>query len=307
MLMKHTGITRRYPNEYHVFLTMHDRCECRNNHKYPLYGARGVKVCERWSGPEGFRHFLEDMGPRPEGKYPSGIAMYSIDRIDVNGDYCPENCRWATAKEQALNKRNTKRITIGNETKTIDEWSKASGIPAKLIQGRLYDGWDAKKAVFSPLQKKKHTELNKKAIEHGLSPINVQRRVQEYGWSEEDALSKPLLKFRSPEDEAFQVEYNGKKQSIKKWSEEIGIPYLTLKNRIMNLGWSAEEALTTPNWGKQPKYTYEGETLSLGAIAKKYGVPYRILWQRIHREGWTMEKALSYPISRSRKNCDSSP
>lgn len=82
-----------------TYLSMIDRCLYPDTPAYPYYGGRGIVVCDRWmqKDGEGFKNFVEDMGERPEGT--------SLDRIDVNGNYCPENCQWADPLEQSLNKR----------------------------------------------------------------------------------------------------------------------------------------------------------------------------------------------------------
>lgn len=92
------GFKSSHLSEYSIYRGMKNRCYNKNNRKFPDYGGRGIKVCEYWSGPLGFHHFYESMGKRPNG--------CSLDRVDVNGDYCPDNCRWANNSTQGTNKRN---------------------------------------------------------------------------------------------------------------------------------------------------------------------------------------------------------
>jgi len=135
------GVHGKQPPEYRAWSSMHTRCYNQKVKSYPHYGGRGIEVCSRWKAENGgYLNFLEDMGPRPSPKH-------SVDRIDVNGDYCPENCRWATAKEQANNKRCNRHITAFGETKTISEWSRVYGVGITTINHRINKGWTHEQAV----------------------------------------------------------------------------------------------------------------------------------------------------------------
>lgn len=117
--------------EYKSWIHMRERCQNPNSKYYSHYGGRGIKVCERWSGPNNFPNFLKDMGMKPQGKH-------SIDRIDVNGDYTPENCRWATDLQQA---RNT-RTNITFNGKCMKEWALENSLPYSAFAWRVKKhGW----------------------------------------------------------------------------------------------------------------------------------------------------------------------
>lgn len=146
---KHGYATRgKRPAIYTYFMNLKARCHIKSHKDYPRYGAVGVTVCDRWrfgeDGKTGFECFIDDMGYRPS-------KAHSIDRYpDQKGNYEPGNCRWATATEQANNRRSNRHITIRNETKTLAEWSRISGIGPKTIRYRLENGVAPEEAVFSP-------------------------------------------------------------------------------------------------------------------------------------------------------------
>jgi hypothetical protein len=131
---------------------MKGRCQNPNNHKYPIYGARGIKVCDRW---QKFENFLADMGERPSKKY-------SIDRIDNDGHYTPDNCRWADRYEQQNNTRRNRLITINGETKTMSQWGRQFGISPDTIWNRIVTlKWDDVKSVVTPIHRKHRNKLTK--------------------------------------------------------------------------------------------------------------------------------------------------
>lgn len=135
-----------YTSEWKTWREMKTRCYNQRSTSYPNYGGRGIRICERWL--ESFDNFFADMGQRPLGM--------SIDRRDTNGDYSPENCRWATVIEQANNKRNSVRVTIGGVTKNVHEWAAVSGIRATTLYQRVQAGW-AEHMLLSPLQKQRRS------------------------------------------------------------------------------------------------------------------------------------------------------
>lgn len=124
---------------YSVWLGMIARCTKPKNASYARYKAAGITVCERWRT---FDHFLADMGERPDGK--------TIERIDNNGIYEPSNCRWATMKEQANNRRTTVRLEYGGRTLLLSEWAKELGLKPDALSHRIRAGWSMERVMTEP-------------------------------------------------------------------------------------------------------------------------------------------------------------
>lgn len=132
---------------YRSWVAMRQRCNDKNCCHYPDYGERGITVCERWNS---FENFLVDMGPRPDGT--------TLDRFpDVNGNYEPGNCRWATSRQQSRNRRNSLYLTIDGEKKMMIDWAVQYGINHVTVFGRLKRGWSHEDAIKKPVNTNCHT------------------------------------------------------------------------------------------------------------------------------------------------------
>lgn len=140
---RHGGkVGGRAAPEYKSWAAAVQRCTNPNDASYPDYGGRGITICDRWR--DDFGAFLADMGPRPSPKH-------TIDRKDVNGNYEPGNCRWATPTEQARNQRQTVMLTLGAETRPLADWAERLGISAKLLHARRTWGWSDERALTTPV------------------------------------------------------------------------------------------------------------------------------------------------------------
>lgn len=125
---------------YHVWKHMRQRCQNPKCKDYPNYGGRGIAICQRWNS---FELFLQDMGPRPAGS--------TIERVDNEGGYCPENCIWQPREKQNQNKRSNRVLDHKGESHTLAEWGRITKIPARTIQRRLFLGWSVARALSEPI------------------------------------------------------------------------------------------------------------------------------------------------------------
>jgi hypothetical protein len=124
-----------------VWQNMRARCTNPNNPRYADYGGRGIHVCERWND---YANFLADMGRRPG-------RGYSIERIDNDGPYSPENCRWATNLEQRRNTRQTRTLTFNGKTQCLTDWAAETGISIDGLRARLKAGLSVEEALTRPV------------------------------------------------------------------------------------------------------------------------------------------------------------
>lgn len=131
------GMTRS--PEYRAWQSMKDRCYNEDCENFKNYGARGIVVWHTWM--KSFNNFYRDMGPRPG-------PDYSLDRIDNNGNYTPSNCRWATAEQQANNRRTNYLVELDGEVRTLSQVAKETNIPLPTLATRLKKGLDIKGAII---------------------------------------------------------------------------------------------------------------------------------------------------------------
>lgn len=129
--------------EYQAWNEAKRRCLNKTTAAYPEYGGRGITICDAWR--DSYETFLADMGRRP-------TADHSLDRIDVNGNYEPSNCRWASRAEQQRNKRDNRLISLDGVTRCLTEWSELTGISIQTLWCRMDRGWSDERTINTPVR-----------------------------------------------------------------------------------------------------------------------------------------------------------
>jgi hypothetical protein len=239
---------------YKRWASIKDRCYNPNNRHYRSYGGRGIEVCEEWVNSfDEFYRWVLSVGW-------DGECDLSIDRIDNNKGYCPDNCRLATKKEQQRNMRSNKSLTAFGETKTVAAWAEDSrcvvGLPT--LRGRINAG------IMSP----------------------------------EDALTQKAnnsIRFDTEILIAF-----GETKTVSQWvkDDRCAVGLKTLRTRIFQRNWDVEKALTQPSASDSfLKLEAFGETKTVAAWAEdsRCAVSKRVFEKRIYALGWTPELAIATP------------
>lgn len=225
---------------YHIWSSMKGRCITTSNHKYKNYGGRGITICEEW---------LNDFQAFYDWAMANGYSDdLSIDRIDVNGNYEPSNCRWTDAKTQMNNMTTNRLITYNGKTQTVSQWADETGINRGTLITRFNLGWEEERALTTKnfeaitYNNQTHTipEWSKiTGIEYGT----LKARLSKYGWSVERALTEKV------DNTIFKEKlytFNGKALTLKEWSKELGINYRTLTCRLYTHKWPIERVLSQP-------------------------------------------------------------
>lgn len=224
-----------------IWYGMKERCLNPNNASYFRYGGRGITICDEWR---------DDYNSFKAWATKSGYAdSLTIDRIDNNLGYCPDNCRWATMKTQSNNRANNVFLEYGGERHTIAEWGDILGIDQDILQQRLKRGLSVEEAFTKPIRTgiytydgQSHTLPEWSKIK-GISVYTL-FYILSHGWSLGAALNTPSRIKNRDHDRI--VEYKGESHLISEWAKIIGVQYWTLEQRLNVLGWDVDRALITP-------------------------------------------------------------
>lgn len=173
---------KKYKRLYKTYHSMKRRCYNDREKRYKDYGGRGIKICDEW---------LQSFDNFAEWALNNGYAdNLTIDRINVDGNYEPSNCRWITLKEQRRNCRNTRWVEYNGEKIQLFTLCERLGLSYDTTHDRIYKrGWELERALTEPSQLV--TSFAKKCREHGINPITAKDRIVKLGWTEEEALNTP--------------------------------------------------------------------------------------------------------------------
>ncbi len=271
--------------EYRAWSGMKRRCLDPTNHAYADYGGRGITVCDRWQGADGFAHFLADLGPAP-------TPNHTLERVDNDGPYSPENCVWLPQAKQTSNRRNNVRIEYAGRTLTAAEWARETGLKETTIRGRLAIGWEPARTLTTPMSTRadrveqpprrrlyriycgiKTRCGNPKAASfarYGARGITVCERWRESfeafvadvglppspahsldrvdndrGYEPGNVRWATRTEQSNNQRNNVNLTHGGRTMSLTAWAREVGLSRIALAGRLAR-GWAVDRALTTP-------------------------------------------------------------
>lgn len=161
---KKTGVPGHRSPERRCWNAMMQRCYNEKHPKFHRYGKRGIAVCDRWHI---FANFFDDMGFRPS-------ISHSIDRINNDGQYSPDNCKWSTMKEQSRNKEQTVMLTFNGETLCITDWAKRIGMRKNTLIHRISRGWSVERALTEPSTR---SIISGRKSKSSVPPVHIEGNI----------------------------------------------------------------------------------------------------------------------------------
>lgn len=218
-----------------IYYGMKQRCYNENSINFRYYGGKGVFICDEW---------LNDCEKFYEWSIKNGYSdNLTIDRIDSNKKYSPDNCKWSSKSEQAYNRSMSVKLTLDGRTMYMTEWAKELGIDKKTLSWRYNNGWSDEEILTRPRDYKEN-KLTLNGETHsmsewsritGIKVATISYRMRK-DWSVEDALTK------SSNDREIKITYNNEQKTISEWSTVLNVSKSTLWYRY-DKGWSVEEII----------------------------------------------------------------
>ncbi len=267
--------------EYCIWKHIIQRCYNENCPEYKNYGGRGIVMCDEWK--VSFANFFDDMGECPPDKW-------SIDRIDVNGNYLKTNCRWADFIEQNNNTRTNKYLEYNGKRLTYAQWAREIGVNEVTIRNRISYGWTIEEILSKP-KNGQNIEYNGEShtlIEWAkILDINVNNlyyRIKR-GWTIFETLSTPIRKPTDKRKKRLTVKkvnskpfnqklpkFNGWSFTISEWAKRLGVTYSIINHRLKK-GWSLEKTLTTSPCRADELFPLVGQTSDATNSGQEYPNP----------------------------------
>ena len=290
-IQKHGQSGNNQTKLYRIWKGLKSRCYTKTNPNYKYYGGRGIKVCDEW-----LSDYMNFYNWSITNDYQNDL---SLDRIDNDGNYEPNNCRWTTAKEQANNKRNNRYITIDDETKTLTQWCEQYDINYTTVRTRLDDfHWNIIDALTKPVHK---------SIQSGN---DNQRLYRIWKHMKNRCCNNNCLAFLHYGARGISIcpEWKDNYQAFKAWALANGYQHDLSLDRINvngnyepnNCRWATAEEQAN-NRRNNKLITINNETKTMKQWCNIYNISYSVVQNRIENLHWKPIKALTTPLQNNKK------